>query len=66
MHVSAWAEGERECGGWVGVAGVSRAYSMRYMSDDRSRQHGKFKIGQLLKMLCAEWVSLQTSSVCFS
>lgn len=34
-------------------AGVAHVH-MRCMSDDRSRQHGKYKIGQLLKMHCAE------------
>lgn len=49
------------CGQWkAGSVGVSahwdstRADSKRCMSDDCSRQHGKYKIGQLLKMHCAE------------
>lgn len=34
-------------------AGVAHVHK-RCMSDDCSRQHGKYKIGQLLKMHCAE------------
>lgn len=51
LHVQ--REGGGAGGGGCLNAGVAHVH-MRCMSDDCSRQHGKYKIGQLLKMHCAE------------